>query len=558
MKPVSENNPSSNDPGLRNDLPPSKGPLFEGETLFRTIIDSAPAGIAIFRGRELIIETPNQVIIDIIGKGPDIAGKRLADVLPELVNQPFLQILDDVYTTGKPFRSYDTPANIVRNGVMSTFYFDITFSPLFDTEGKVYAILDISVEVTEAAQSRKRLKEIQDALEDALALAKLAAWKIDAKTGMIEYSDRMRKWLGISETTRRVSKAVNYLFEGEREAVQKAIRWALDPASGGVLDMEYSIVNQENGRRRIIHSQGRTTFNEKGEPLVLSGVSQDVTEQRNVRMALEHEVQQRTEELNAANEELTAINEELHAMNEQLLMLNEKLEHSNEDLQQFAHVASHDLKEPVRKIKTFLGIIEGDAGTQLSPRAQQLFRKISGSSDRMFSMINGILEYSTLSESGHPAVKVDLQLLMEHVIQDLEMLIQQKNATIHCQGLPVIEGVETLLYQLFSNLIINALKFSRQDVPPVIRINAYSENDLYVKITVADNGLGFTNEQAEKIFTMFSRLHSKDKFEGTGLGLSLARKIVSRHGGTIAASGVAGEGAVFTITLPYFQKESVI
>lgn len=536
----------------------SQRALQQSEYRFRTVIESAPAGIAVFIGRDLIIDMPNQVFVEILGKGPDIAGKPLSVVLPELQNQPFLQILDNVFTTGEIFRAYDAPADIVHNGKLTTRYFNITFSPLFDNEGKVYAILDISIDVTEAALNRKKLEEAQKVLEDAVELAKLATWVINPEDGRVEYSGRMKSWLGISEEGRSVDRGIDSLPANQREEVKKALLWAMNPKSGGVFDLEYGIINQQNGRERVIHSQGRAFFNESGKPVKLIGVSQDVTQQRNIRLALEHQVQLRTEELDAANEELHAINEELHATNDELARLNDQLELSNENLQQFAHVASHDLKEPVRKIKTFLGLIEADPATTLSTKTKSLLERVYVASDRIFAMINGVLAYSTVDASGHAIAKVDLQKIITQVTQDLEVLVEQKKVTIDYGNLPEIEGAEVLLYQLFLNLVSNSIKFSKPDVPPVIKISSEPIDDKFTKITVEDNGLGFAPHQADRIFNMFSRLHSKDKYEGTGLGLALCKKIVQRHGGSIEASGVLGKGAVFIIRLPLRQTHNII
>ncbi|MBO9572815.1 MAG: hybrid sensor histidine kinase/response regulator, partial [Chitinophagaceae bacterium] len=287
----------------------------------------------------------------------------------------------------------------------------------------------------------------------------------------------------------------------------------------------------------------------------------DVTQQRNIRLALEHQVQQRTEELDAANEELQATNEELLATNDELAELNDALEQSNENLQRFAHVASHDLKEPIRKIKTFLSMIEADKSTVLSDKTKLLMQRVYASTERMYSMINGVLSFSTINATGHSTEKVDLQKVVEQIVVDLELLIEEKKATIHFNNLPVIEAAEILMYQLFSNLIINSLKFSREDVLPVINISGAVveyNNKPFTKIILEDNGLGFSPEKSEHIFNMFARLHSKDKFEGTGLGLSLCKKIVQRHSGMIEATGEPNKGATFTILLPLRQTNNII
>ena len=390
-----------------------------------------------------------------------------------------------------------------------------------------------------------------------MELAKLATWSINFPGNIVEYSERMRTWLGITNSERALTEGINSLPRNERDRVKAAMEWSMNPKSGGVFDLEYSIINQQTGRERVIRSQARTFFDDKSRPVKTIGTALDVTQQRNMRLSLEHEVSLRTEELDTANEELASINEELQAINDEQIRLNAKLEQSNESLQQFAHVASHDLKEPMRKIKIFMGMIEGDPESSLSLRGAQLMKRVNIATDRMFSMINGVLSYSTLNSSGHHAEKVDLKKILDQVRQELEVLAEQKKAAIHYRDLPMIDGAGILLHQLFYNLVINSLKFSRENIPPVIDISSSAANG-FITIVVKDNGLGFDQAQSENIFHMFARLHSKDKYEGTGLGLSLCRKIVERHKGTITAAARPDEGAAFTIVLPIDQAEHII
>lgn len=164
-------------------------------------------------------------------------------------------------------------------------------------------------------------------------------------------------------------------------------------------------------------------------------------------------------------------------------------------------------------------------------------------------MIEGVLHYSTINSTEQETELVDINRLLKNVESDLELLIQQKKATLSYSVLPSVEGAPVLLYQLFYNLINNSLKFSKSDTPCVITITTSVDNE-HAGIIVADNGIGFDQDQAEKIFDTFTRLNTKDRYEGTGLGLSLCKKIVHRHGGEISARGKKGEGAVIRITLP--------
>jgi signal transduction histidine kinase len=257
--------------------------------------------------------------------------------------------------------------------------------------------------------------------------------------------------------------------------------------------------------------------------------------------------------INQVRRELT---EELEIMVQERT---KELKRSNDDLQQFAHVASHDLKEPVRKFRTFINRLKEEYGDQLPPKGQNYIDKMQNASERMSSMITGVLKYSSMNAVEEDITLVDLDEIIKSIESDLEVVIHQKKAVINKDNLPKLEGAYVLLYQLFYNLLNNSLKFS--EGRPVIDISSsyVSRNgQQYAKIVVADNGIGFDQGYAERIFDAFTRLNSKDKFEGTGLGLALCKKIVERHSGTIVAEGEPDNGAVFTIELPVVQKGKLI
>lgn len=231
----------------------------------------------------------------------------------------------------------------------------------------------------------------------------------------------------------------------------------------------------------------------------------------------------------------------------------QELQRSNEDLLHFAHVASHDLKEPVRKIKTFEKRLWDEYGDSVPEKGQTYIRKVLTAADRMLTVIDGILRYSAISASEQAFSPVNLNELIANIQTDLELLIQQKGAVIRAGDLPVIDGAHILLHQLFYNIIQNAMKFARANEAPVITITSGEVtigNIPHIRISVADNGIGFDEHYAVRIFETFARLHPADRYEGTGLGLALCKKIAERHGGTISAGSKENEGAEFIITLP--------
>jgi two-component system, LuxR family, sensor kinase FixL len=242
-----------------------------------------------------------------------------------------------------------------------------------------------------------------------------------------------------------------------------------------------------------------------------------------------------------------------------------QLEASNRQLEQFAHVASHDMKEPIRKIMMFSDQIKEDTGNHLSEDSKNHIQKIEKAGSRLTQMVDGILTYSTLKTEALVTERINLGEVIKDVEVDLELLFHRHHATIKYSDMCAIDGAPFLIYQLMYNLVNNSLKFSRADVDPIIEVTAeelspmkikdYGLDDKipFVEIVIKDNGIGFMQEYAETIFQSFTRLHSREKFEGTGLGLALCKMIVERHKGIIKAFGSENEGAQFYIVLPQFQ-----
>jgi signal transduction histidine kinase len=535
--------------------------LESSEARLRAVISGAPAAMALFTGRDLIVEMPNQAFIDIAAQGREIVGMPLREAMPELVDQPFLQLLDDVYTSGKTYEGFGVPGDIIQDGKVTRHYFNFSYSPLFDAEGKVNAILDITVDVTKLVETQRQMQEADSLMRGAVELAGLGVWSINGLAGQLTYSDRMYEWCGVDPKGGHAAGNFSQVDELDRARVEAAIVRAFDPASDGSFDEEFTVVHGVSQRKRILHAIGKVLPDEAGRPAKIIGTAQDITVHRQVQMALEQQIQDRTEELDASNEELQAANEELAVTNEELAQSNEDLISSNEDLQQFAHVTSHDLKEPLRKMRTFLSRIVEDPGTTFSAKSSNYIERMNVSAARMSEMIEGILKYSTINAGNQLIQVVDLNAVLRDVAVDLEMIIAQKRATVTCDELPVLQGAGILLYQLFYNLVINALKFSAEGVAPVIRISATGvvRNGVpHASIEVRDNGIGFGQENALLIFNTFTRLHTKDRYEGTGLGLALCKKIVHRHHGTILAEGRPGEGAVFIVELPVQQPKPAV
>jgi signal transduction histidine kinase len=296
------------------------------------------------------------------------------------------------------------------------------------------------------------------------------------------------------------------------------------------------------------------------------------------KVAVFVELYRKNEQLMMNEKELLAANQSLHKeieerklseekinlLNQQLIEKNDHLKNVNEELDRFAYVASHDLQEPLRKIRVFSDKITSAKEDQ--QQVERYLEKISSSSRRMQSLINNLLKFSRYSLNPGDFVKVNLDELLAEALTELEVEIEKNQVVFHTDPLPAVEAVPELMRQVFYNLISNAIKFKKKNEAPDIRITScemkaeeskfkdkYIKGIKYYGIKVSDNGIGFDEQYAEDIFMVFKRLHSFHEFEGTGVGLSICKKIIDKHNGFITASGKSKEGATFLIELPEKQ-----
>jgi len=241
--------------------------------------------------------------------------------------------------------------------------------------------------------------------------------------------------------------------------------------------------------------------------------------------------------------------EQVQRQQQALTQRNAELQRSNRELQDFAYIASHDLQEPLRKIQAFADRLAGKYGQKLDDAARDYLMRMQSAAHRLQSLINDLLEFSRVTTRARAFEEVDLAALAMDVVSDLEVRLEQCGGRVETGPLPVVTADPTQMRQLFQNLIANALKFHKPDTPSVVTVNARAENGT-VELTFADNGVGFEEQHSDKIFGMFQRLHSREQYEGNGVGLAICRKIVQRHGGTITAHGVPNAGATFVVRLP--------
>lgn len=329
--------------------------------------------------------------------------------------------------------------------------------------------------------------------------------------------------------------------ETEPQAVPFREQWQQLIRRGQPVEKEIAIKNISDGHF-YYHLLRATPITVNGIITRWVGTLTSIHDQKTANELLERKVGERTKELLEANREL---------------------EISNNELQQFTSVASHDLKEPLRKILFFGNLLQLKAG--LTDEMNVFLDKIMVASKRMNNLIEDLLSFASIAKP-QMFQPTDVTEVVREILVDLELSIEEKKAVVTLEPIPILETIQPLLRQLFQNIISNALKFTRADVTPHIIIKADRVNittvdseavadGKYCRISIADNGIGFEEKYADKIFTIFQRLNARAEYEGTGIGLAIAKKIIDRHNGAITAQSTPGQGSVFYLFLPVKQEQ---
>jgi PAS domain S-box-containing protein len=520
--------------------------LEESEQHVRSIVESAPFPIGVYKGREMRITMVNQAIKDVWGKGNDIVGKLYADVLPELENQKIYPQLDEVYITGIPFHARNQRVDLQVEGRLQSYYFNYSFTPLFDADGNVYGVVNTAADITDLNIAKQKVEQSERNFRNMVLQAPVAMCILLGPDHVVEIvNEHMLEIWG-----KHLGDVLNKpIFEGLSEARQQGLEQLLGQvyATGETFKANERPVDLlRNGRLETVYLNFvYEPYRDAGNVILgILAISIDVTEQVLARRKIEEVVADRTRELAAANS---------------------NLQRSNAELAQFAYIASHDLQEPARKVSIFTQMLENNLHTS-DERAKNYFVKIKNAASRMLVLIRDVLTYSELSRVNHGYTKVDLQQVIEDIKVDFELLVEQKEAIIQTGKLPVIDAIPLHMSQLFGNILSNALKYGRPGIKPIIAIEGgilskdeikarviLNEDIEYCKISITDNGIGFNQEYARQIFNIFQRLHGKKDFEGTGIGLALCQKIVQNHHGDIYALSTPDKGSTFVVILPVKQ-----
>lgn len=518
----------------------------------------APAIICVLRGPQHIYELANPLYLQTVGR-QDIIGKTVREASPELVEQGYEMLLDQVYKTGEPFIGKELPAKINHFRSDKT-YFSFVYQPTRNSTGEVDGILIHAVDVTEQVLAREKLKDNQERLELAQKSGHIGTFEWILATNQIIWTPELEALYGLPPGgfEGKYENWASRVHPDDLPAAEKNIQEAI--AGGPPYDVEFRVA-WPDGTQHWIQGKGDVDYNEQGRPWRMIGVNIDVTERKVAELQLS-ELYQSMQDLNATLE--AQVMQRTEALNQ----TNLELQRSNNELQEFAYVASHDLQEPLRKIQAFGNLLEEEYG-EVVGEGRMYIERMRNAAARMRVLIDDLLTFSRVTTKAQPFVPVDLNEVARQVADDLSPRLESTHGTIELGDLPTLTADAQQMYQMMQNLLGNAVKFHKPDLPPLVKVSSEVlpastesdaeglESEARYLIRIEDNGIGFDEKYTDRIFTVFQRLHGKDKYEGTGIGLAVVRKIVERHGGMIVASSSPGKGATFLVTLPthYRTKE---
>jgi PAS domain S-box-containing protein len=484
-----------------------------------------------------IFDLKDQRITYINGKVEAILGYTTQDVLGKETNliadfihpddQPVVAQLIKHLIADQQGKTYQAEFRLINK--QETYDWLRSYCVVYkrDEAGNPIQVLVSGYKINEEKKTATTLQNQEKLLLEAQAIAHIGSYEWDIINDTLIGSPELHKILGAGRR-----QTLDEIMERVHPDDQKKLHIALQRAfTSGQHACEFRYLSA-NGEK-VIDGKGVVTFNSEGEPVLMTGTVQDITARKRIE--------------------------------ENLLKKTLELEHSNIQLQEFASVASHDLKEPLRKIAMFSDIIITSDWDVLPEKTKTNISKITESAQRMQQLIEGILTYSAVGAEGKMQY-CSLEAILQEALSNLEYRLKDTNAVVTSDGLPKADVIPFQMQQLFQNLISNSFKFSRKGTPPRVQLThrivtpweadgkQVQHADRYLQILVCDNGIGFNNEASEKIFGLFQRLHGKSSYEGSGIGLAICRKIVENHGGQITATSEQDKGATFVITLPLADK----
>ena len=476
----------------------------ETEGRLRYMLDDVPIAIAVLTSRNLIIESANNKILEVWGKKKDAIGKTLLDAIPELEGQEFLQILDNVFTSGKPYYGNEVKALLEQNGKVEEVYSNFVYQPFKDHNGEVRSIILVANVVTEQVVSRKKIEQAEEGLRMAIEAAELGSYHINVIDRIFVSSPRLKEFFGFGPDEEvPYEAAINQIHPDYRQAAADLVEAAI--TTGIRFDMEYPVIGHNDGKIRWVRGIRTVQQDADGINRFFTGVLHEITERK------QDEIRKND----------------------------------------FIGMVSHELKTPLTSL---MGLIQL-SGIKLKDHEDVFLREAMDKAllqvKRMTNMINGFLNVSRL-ESGKihlEKTRFEIDKLVKEIANDLRLIVKHHQFVIDTCEHVFVNADRDKIGSVINNFLTNAVKYSPENLP--IAINCHLK-DNYVEISVKDQGLGISLQDQEKIFERFYRVENKDtkQIAGFGIGLYLSAEIIHRHEGKIWVDSKLNEGATFYFTIP--------
>ena len=384
-----------------------------------------------------------------------------------------------------------------------------------DESGRIITSIGMIHDITDRKKAESDLVESKLKLNLALENGKIGIWEWNTVTSELILDERIENMFELEHGSykRSYRALVPMVHEEDLTHLQRSVKSSIEKK----LPLETIFrIKTKGGKIKYISAKAVVTKDRSNQQFIMSGVCFDITE-----------LQKGTEKL--------------------VSQLNEELLRSNKELERFAYIASHDLQEPLRMVSSFTQLLSTQYGDKLDANAKEYINFAVEGATRMYDLLNGLLDYSRISTRGHAFKKVNLNHALENSLKNLSLKIEERSAIIESDDLSTVVADESQITRLFQNLILNSIKFSSES--PRIVVSSKSEKGHYI-ITVRDDGMGIDPQYFDRIFQIFQRLMPRDKFEGTGIGLAICKRIVERHGGKIWVESEPGKGSAFSFTIP--------